>query len=351
VIFAALLALATIVPLPFPQYQTVAIVTSEENEERNPFGAGGNLVAASDGQSGNAGGWTVAWKDGVKIALPGIPKPKDSYTLPPFLALGAVSPAGELYVERGLYFEGAYSGTNYDLYRLHAGAWLPVDTSACRIAEGIAHLYNIESDGSLDVTFESDDLVNPDEVFAGDSAPIAVRLSRAGCARLGRFDLRDANGTFAAGYRGYYSDGKLGATNVNRPAEKFFAVRWHDGKVSELGPGIAFAILADGTAVGRGAAHATLWDPAGDATDLTPDAKASTAYAIDEAHRVIGSLTASDGRHYAFLWENGRLRLLDDTLAAPGWRLEAAFRFLPDGSIVGAGTHQAVASGFILRNV
>ena len=203
---------------------------------------------------------------------------------------------------------------------------------------------------SADVTFESDDLVNPDEVFAGDSAPFAVRLSRAGCATFGRFDLRDANGTFAAGYRGYYSDGKLGATNVNRPAESFVAVRWHAGKVTELGPGIAFAILDDGTAVGRGAAHATLWDPVGNATDLTPDARASTAYAIDAAHRVIGSLTANDGRHHAFLWERGHLRMLGDILGAPSWRLEAAFRFLPDGSIVGAGTHDGIASGFILRD-
>lgn len=59
-------------------------------------------------------------------------------------------------------------------------------------------------------------------------------------------------------------------------------------------------------------------------------------------------LLGRDGRHYAFLWERGHLHLLDGIAHVAGWRFEGAFRFTSGDAIVGAGTHDGIASAFEL---
>jgi hypothetical protein len=350
VIVTALLALVSVIPLPLPQYVTVPVVPVPDQVERNPFSTGANVIAASAADaSGNGRAWVAVWKDGQRVALPPAP-PGGGAQAQPFLQLGAVAPGGDLFVERGEPYSGVSMGVDYAIYALQRGAWTGVSTDSCG-SNGIAHLFGVEADGTLDVTFETQDLVNFDSALAGDAAPSAARISHGTCTQLGRFDLRDANSTYAVGFRGYYANGHLAATNLDRDAQHDVAVRFHAGSVVELGPGAALAVASDGTAAGRGAAHATVWDATGSATDLTPQAKASTAYAIDAAHRVIGSLTAPDGRHYAFVWQNGHLYRLDDLLHAAGWRFEAAFRFAQGGAIAGVGTHDGIATAFCVRDL
>ena len=62
--------------------------------------------------------------------------------------------------------------------------------------------------------------------------------------------------------------------------------------------------------------------------EIAPQAQESVAYAIDAAHRTIGSLIGRDGRHYAFIWEDDHLHLLDEIASQPGWRFEGAYRFV-----------------------
>jgi hypothetical protein len=57
------------------------------------------------------------------------------------------------------------------------------------------------------------------------------------------------------------------------------------------------------------------------------------------------------GRHYAYLWENGVLRRLDDVARAPQWRFECAYAFGPGGWIVGTGTYRGTPAGFILSGL
>jgi hypothetical protein len=53
-----------------------------------------------------------------------------------------------------------------------------------------------------------------------------------------------------------------------------------------------------------------------------------------------------DGRHYAFLWQNGTLRRLDDVVRARNWRFECGYAFGPDGAIVGIGTYRGSPAVF-----
>jgi hypothetical protein len=149
------------------------------------------------------------------------------------------------------------------------------------------------------------------------------------------------------------------ATSVFDNDERFAAVLYHNGRVRELGSGEAFDVTAGGVAVGSDrppidvgpmtdAPHAILWRDAR-TVRLAPQARESVAYAIDASYRVIGALVGSDGRHYAFLWERNRLHLLDELAPHRGWRFEGAYRFTADGGIVGIGTHDGVASAYILH--
>ena len=363
------LAIALLTPLPLPQYFSVTTPFAKTtNLTRNPFAVNGGAVAADidDGQSRS----TIAvWRSGKRVPLPPILQdPKYTSEPPPSLELGTIGPSGMLYGMRGQPFSGAYSGIAFDILRLNAGAWNQVALASCKTGWNVPHLERVESNGTFDVTYESPELINFDEASSGIYAPYAAQIRGGTCQLLGRFNVRDVNSGFAVGYRGYL-DGSLAPTNLNLAQQRYVAVRYHAGKVAELGPGEAFSVASDGTAVGSDAPtlhdwyregdnitmhtyacctpHAVLWDRVGRAVRIAPAAPQSIAYAIDERHRVIGTLVGRDGRHYAFLWQQGKLHLLDDLLHRPGWRFEGAYRFLPDGSVAGAGTNAGVATAFI----
>ena len=368
----ATLFLATIFvrSLALPPHTTVAQPFERmELMSRNPISVGGNTVAADMRQSYRHG--LVVWKNGRRISLPAIwPRYREYLSL--YLELGTVAPNGALYAMRAQGFSGAYSGTWYDVFRLTPPSWRQINTTGCSAGDGVAHVERVEPDGSLYLTYESPELINFDYADTGGYAPYAAYLRNGHCRILGRFNLRDVNAGFAVGFRGYLHS-VLAPTNLNLAQQRFVAVRYYRGRVQEIGPGEAFAVSADGFAVGSDAPpidmwysesgtgigyheyscctpHAVLWDARLNMVRLAPQALRSVAYQIDRAHRVVGMLLGRDGRHYAFLWESGHLHLLDEVAHVPGWRFEAAYRFLSNGSIVGTATHHGIATVFVMSS-
>lgn len=337
---------------------------------RNPFAVSADAIAA-DIVDGSAKRGIALWRDGSPFSLPPVPPDRRFSTdMSFYLTLGAIAPAGTLFAMRATPFDGAYIGTAYGVLRLGASNWTQIAVNGCRVGNNVGHVERVESDGTLDITYESPELISIDAAATGVYAPYAARLRGTVCHVLGRFNLRDGNGHFAVGYRGYLN-GTLAPTNLNTVQQEYFAVRYNAGKLTQLGRGEALAVAPDGTAVGADAPplngtiafgsnlgtyrthscctpHAVLWDMHGRTIALAPQAPRSIAFAIDAKHRVIGALLGRDGRHYAFLWDRGKLHLLDDLAQAPGWRFEGAYRFMPDGSIVGAGTHDGIATAFLM---
>lgn len=362
--------LLAVLALPLPRYFTVsAPLDPRAMLARNPFSVSASGIAADIGD-GRARRGIALWRGASLVPLPAVP-PNRRYGDDRFyITLGAIAPPGTLFAMRATLFDGAYIGTAYDVLRLRANSWAQVAVDGCKVGDNVGHVERVESDGTLDLTYESPELINFDVAATGVYAPYAARLRGNVCDVLGRFNLRDVNGRFAVGYRGYLNS-TLAPTNLNDVQQEYFAVRYGAGKLTQMGRGEAFAVAPDGTAVGADAPplhgtiafgstwggyrkyscctpHAVLWDMHGRTLALAPQAPQSIAFAIDAQHRVIGALLGRDGRHYAFLWDRGRLHLLDDLAHAPGWRFEGAYRFMPDGSIVGAGTHDGVASAFLM---
>jgi hypothetical protein len=162
---------------------------------------------------------------------------------------------------------------------------------------------------------------------------------------------------YSAGYTAYIANVPA-PSNVVSSSERFTAMRWHERERQPLGSGVALAINAAGAAAGsdvppgRGSAfnalpHAQFWPSPGKAIELAPNVPQSVAYAIDDRSRIAGMLE-DGGRHYAFIWENGTLRRLDDIAAADGWRLESAYAFTRTGGIAGIGTYRGTAEAFVI---
>jgi probable HAF family extracellular repeat protein len=131
------------------------------------------------------------------------------------------------------------------------------------------------------------------------------------------------------------------ATNSSSQARAFL---WQDGSMSDLGTlggsaSTANSINAFGhvagsaTLSGGSSYRAVLWD--GSATiNLTPDlpaSESSSAYAVNDARQVVGSLSAF-GKANAFVWRDGALTLLPD-LAGVG---AFAFDINNAGQVVGS---------------
>ena len=367
--------LLALLALPLPRYFTVSSPLDSRTMflTRNPFAVSGEAVAADIGD-GRAKRGIALWRGDALSVLPHVPKSSRFPNSTGFyITLGTIAPSGTLFAMRATPFDGAYIGTDYDVLRLSANDWTQVSVDGCKVGFNVGHVERVESDGTLDITYESPELINFDVAATGQYAPYAARLNGSTCRVLGRFNLRDVNGHFAVGYRGYLN-GTLAPTNLNVVQQEYFAVRYHAGKLTQMGRGEAFAVASDGTAVGADAPpfhgtvmfgsntgmsrtyrtyscctpHAVLWDMHGRTIALAPQSPQSIAFAIDAKHRVLGALLGRDGRHYAFLWDRGRLHLLDDVAHAPGWRFEGAYRFMPDGSIVGAGTHDGIATAFLM---
>ncbi|HTX60527.1 MAG TPA: hypothetical protein VMH02_12735 [Verrucomicrobiae bacterium] len=233
----------------------------------------------------------------------------------------------------------------------------PLDFSSCaypRNSSGtvVAGAY---ADGDLVATMESPPLVDIDDL-SGQTAPVVVRLRGTECAYLGNGYAIGVDGDYAAGYASYVGNVPESDVSVK---ERFVAMRWHGDERRALGAGVALAVDASGIVAGADAPagtlaeygadpHAVRWDPSGARLDLAPQSPRSVAYAVDEQGNVVGTLQDDDGRHYAFLWENGHLSRLDDLVHAAGWRFECAYAFGPNGEIVGIGTHDGVAMAFEL---
>lgn len=209
------------------------------------------------------------------------------------------------------------------------------------------------SDGSIIATMQSPAIVDLDDT-SGQYAPVVLHLRSNQCLNMGNGVALGTAGMYTAGYTAYIN-GVPAPSNVVSENERFVAMRWDDRTREALGTGVAIAIDDAGDAAGaslppgKGAAfdapHARIWT-GGSAIGPADSAPASVAYAIDSRSRVTGMMLDGNAHHYAFLWENGTLRRLDDLVRAPGWRFECGYAFTPRGGIVGIGTYRGNAAAF-----
>jgi hypothetical protein len=247
--------------------------------------------------------------------------------------------------------------------RLERGRLVPIDLTACEnfpqasVGSSIAGTL---SNGTLVSTMRSPAIVNLDDT-SGSTAPVVLHLRDRRCLNLGNGVALATSGMYAAGYTGYIA-GVPAPSNVTSNRERFVAMRWLDRERQSLGPGAALAIDASGEAAGadvppeHGGAfgvspHARYWNASGASQDIGPQGSASAAYAIDRRGRVTGVLLDGQGRHRAFLWQNGRLRTLDDIVDAPGWRFECGYAFAPSGAVVGIGTYRGRPEAFEIEGL
>jgi hypothetical protein len=215
------------------------------------------------------------------------------------------------------------------------------------------------TDGSVIATMQSPAVVDLDDT-SGQYAPVVLHLRSNECLNMGNGVALGTAGLYTAGYTAYIN-GVPAPSNVVSQSERFVAMRWHDRTREPLGTGVAIATNAAGNAAGadvppgKGAAfdaapHARVWID-GAMIEPANSSAASVAYAIDSRNRAIGMLEDNEGRHYAFLWENGRLRRLDDLVRAPGWRFESGYAFTPGGGIAGIGTYYGNAAAFVVSGL
>jgi len=283
---------------------------------------------------------------------------------------GPIASDGTIYGNVGRDFSGGYSGTRFEIATYRDRKRTLLSVKPCD-ADGEPHAETVGDDG-LGITFESTDLItNLDDTER--YAPYAAFLVGDRCRIIGRANLRAERGRYAVGFRGYFGK-MLAPTNVNTASQRYVAVRWTGSSLSELGPGVALDVASDGVAVGADgpsdiyskvsvsvsgpagnsshvlkccSPHAVLWNRAGARIYLAKSFPHSVAYAIDDAHRVVGTLQDSKGQQYAFVWQHGTLRRLDDVIKMPGWRFESAYAFTPDGGIVGIGRRHGIATAFV----
>jgi hypothetical protein len=258
-------------------------------------------------------------------------------------------------------WSGAYSGISYEVQRW-AGAttrrW-PLPACIRSGGESDQHANAVDARGrvalTLDITGSGSFSVHDDPP---QYAPYAYVVDRGRCAALGRAVVLGVRDRWAAGYR-LYLDGKLAPTVIASQARRTVAVRWRDGRLTELGEGVAYAVADDGLAVGasalfdpydsRQAPHAVVWDARGSRIAIDRGALRSVAYDVAGDGTAVGMLQSADGKHYAFVWHAGRLERLDDLPHPRGWRFESAYSIAPDGTIAGTGTHDGAPVVFTWR--
>ena len=301
----------------------------------------------------------AVWRNGKRNTLEIVNKHKTGAG-PYFQTIGALAPDGKLYVNVEDTLSGAYAGIKYHTFVYQDGMSHDFAFPQCDLAgqPGDPIVEGIDA-GRLAVTFQSPDLIQFFQVNSGIYAPSAAIIDSTGCQVIGRANLLAIRGKYAVGFRGYL-DKALAPTNVNGPRQTYKAVLWDGQMLREMGDGIAFDISSYGVSVGAtarpgvesvvnrlGIPHAVLWDTKGSSLILGLDGH-SVAYAIDENGRVAGMLRDESGKHYAFIWEQGSMQRLDDLVQAPRWRFESAYAFTPDGGILGIGTHDGIATAFIV---
>jgi hypothetical protein len=288
--------------------------------------------------------------------------------------LGAISSDGTIYANVERTCSGAYTAIFHEIIAYHGAHWRRVIAKECVTADTqgsqpIAE--TVADDGALGVTLVD---VGPISLDMPPStyAPSAGLLLRQSCASLGHAVLRAARGRFAAGFREYLGDSMV--PDYYNPPHSYVAVRWWGSTLRELGPGVALDVASDGIAVGANSqpgfaetngvasaseaaqfssrhqccdTYAVMWNLKGWRITVTR-ADYSVAYAIDDHHRVVGALEDEEGAHFAFVWERGVLRRLDDIVREPAWRFEAAYGFAPAGGIIGIGTLHGVPTAFVV---
>lgn len=353
------LLLAAVIALLLPPHARI-----DPDQQREPIqvGPGGTIAATVTLTDASGAARIAVWEHLNTARLLSPPIHLDPGELSAGLALGGFDAAGTIYatLEKSMEMEAGGNQVVPGLYP--SGAFTQLSLTPCASIIGSDFLPHIErvAGDIMYLTYESPDSM---EVLQGDHtsdfAPYAVRLEGPSCTILGRASIRGLNGAYVVGFRGYLGD-YIAPTDLNIDAQRYVAVRIHNGSLAELGPGVALAVASDGTAVGADAPsgvhesetesangtaetfscctpHAMLWRPDGTPVALAPHARSSVAYAIDDGGRVAGMLIDAMGKHRAFLWVNGRLSLLDDIVRARGWRCEAAFAFGPQGKILGVG--------------
>jgi hypothetical protein len=242
--------------------------------------------------------------------------------------------------------------------RLQGGRLTSIDLGDCenfpQMSVG-ASVTGTLTNGTLIATMRSPAIVNLDDT-SGSTAPVVLHLRDRRCLNLGNGIALATSGMYAAGFTAYIN-GVPAPSNVVSDRERFVAVRWLDRARQPMGDGAALAVSSDGEAAGadvppeHGGAygkspHARYWNRDGAAQDIAAQSSASAAYAIDARDRVTGVLLDDQGRHRAFLWQNGRLRTLDQIVDSPDWRFECGYAFAPNGAVVGIGTYRGRPEAF-----
>ena len=277
------------------------------------------------------------------------------------------------FVNVGQVSDGAVLRMFYKVQRWTANATVAWKNPPCADSRftGV-HILGVDDRGQIALTFDPSygaagiDLENPASIR--DNLPTAVAVRGQQCTVLGNAILMAIDGNYAAGYIGYL-DGKPMPWAINAMDEQMVASRWSSTKEIALGNGVPYAISHTGLTVGATALpghakefayngsgrhgfptpHAIAWLPNGKSIRPVKDDERSVAWDVSEDGTIVGIEQLKTGKHYAFRWKNGRAQRLDDLPHPPGWRFESAYAIRPDGSIIGIGTHNGVATAFIWR--
>jgi hypothetical protein len=273
----------------------------------------------------------------------GAPSPLDERGQPIFkdlqVANALVSDAGILYVTLWHYFDGAYSGTALWSFDREDGSWRPVPAlkamarglnlivTASADQEQIGYVVDYEAAGNYVGSDAQSGLTDRDEAWVTD----------------GKSQARLGNGRVTAVSKHRY----VGFDSHFFPAPPNFvkapdAFEWAQGRTTDLGHGLAWAINKAGVIVGDNRLRATaLGQPlvwyGGKRIPLT--SLAGSAFSINDRNEIVGDI-ASQGGFLARIGDRGpSLELLDHDLtsAARGWHIAHAYAIDSHGSILAVG--------------
>jgi hypothetical protein len=361
---------ATIRALPLPSGATIDTEAGGAAVTANAHG----VVAASVQLASH--GRIIVW-DASNHATVLQPPPGGQYDDPRYASTqeAVVAPDGTVYGLGAYPFSGAYSGVRMRLYAWHDGVPVAISGTACAGGATDVHPTFAAPDGRLALAGSYDsDVMNIDAIENGGMPPTASVLEGAVCRVLDFGWISALDGGFAAGHRGYVN-GKPFPPNANAQQQTYVAVRWTGAHAQEIGPGAALAVNARGDCAGAdappgihgtvgfvqsgpagtvrreysiGDMHALVWHGA-TMTRLSPTARRSIAYAINESGRtVVGTLFDDAGQH-AMRWRDGKAQLLDSLLPhESGWQLLVAYAITPDGAIAGVGRHDGALAAFVM---
>lgn len=286
----------------------------------------------------------------------------------------AAADAKRALVTVGQVFDGAYLGFSFE-----AELWSAATASHWSVPENCnpgrysnPHVFAMDDRGNIALTLDSSSS-SPgvdSTAHSPEDLPTAALLGNDRCAVLGSGIATGVRGGNVVGYLGYL-DGFPAPMYVNLMVQQMHAMRWHDGRVNELGPGVPYATTSSGFAAGATALpghagefvygnffgpagryefatpHAVAWEANGRRVALLQDDSRSIAWDVADDATVVGMLQEPDGKHYAFRWRSGRVQRLDDLPHPARWRFESAYAIGADGAIVGVGTHDGVAAAFV----